>query len=270
MPRLAAEVAGVGVEDPGAALDSRAAREVARVVSLDEAHEHPRLAAGRGVVKRHAARPGVADREPRESVVAPEGTVVDGVDLDHRPHREALGELGAQGRQRGVEVDAGRQRRGDRHDRALRGDDRAVGVNDHRPPALDDPADRRAQDHPVLAECARDLDRHLLRASDEAALLVAGRCAEEVLERVRRGDVEEDVEQRQVAWLARQDGLRAEVDELLAIVGREVGLLPALEGLPVVLGGIRRSPRRVRPDLLGHAVELDDRRSDVDEARTWW
>ena len=151
---------------------------------------------------------------------APERLGVDGVDLHHRAHRHALGELVAQRGQLRAVVDARRPAAAARP-RSARWAVDAVAVGDRpvtRAVLADDPAHRLAEDDAV-AEALGELDRHELRAADEAALLRAAAGVDQPLDVARvglvagRGEVEEDEEQRDVARLAREDRGDGDVEQ---------------------------------------------------------
>ena len=127
----------------------------------------------------------------------------------------------------------------------------AVRLHHHVPAALDDPPHRGAQHHP-RSERLRDAAGHQLRAAYEAILL--GR-ADEVLEAPRGVDVEEHVQQRHVARLAREHGLDSQVEQEPALVRLQVGELPGLERLPVPLARPRRLPGGGQRHLARHLVQ---------------
>jgi hypothetical protein len=147
----------------------------------------------------------------------------------------------------------------------------AIGLDEDRPAALGDAPDGVADLHPP-AELGGHAQRQALRAADHALLLRAAARVEQPVEVARRrlvarrGDVEEDEQERQVPRLDAEDGLDADVEqEAPARRGRH-RLLERLERLPVQLGRAGRGPRRVARDGLGHLVELGDRRAGLGRA----
>jgi len=169
---LRAEVVAEVLQDVAAQVVARGAEALARGLGLDERHEDAGRARGRRVVEGRLRGRRVGHGLAREAGGAPERLGVDGVDLHHGAHRHALGELVAQRGQLRAVVDARRQRRRHGDDGALGGHAVAVGDRGHRAVLGDDPAHGPAQ-HDAVAEALGELDRHELRAADEAALLRA-------------------------------------------------------------------------------------------------
>ena len=269
---LRAEVVAEVLQHVAAQIVARGAQALARRARLDEGHEDPGLARGRRVVEGDLRGRGVGHRLAGEAGGAPERLGVDGVDLQHGAHRHALGQLVAQRGQLRAVVDARRQRRRHGDDGALGGHAVAVGDRGHRAVLGDDPAHGPAQ-HDAVAEALGELDRHELRAADEAALLRAAAGVDQPLDvpRVRLvaggGEVEEDEEQRDVTRLAREDRGDGDVEQETARGRQDVGELPCLEGLRIPLLGARRRPWRIERDRLGHVVELEDRLLGLDRTR---
>jgi hypothetical protein len=178
---LRAEVVAEVLQHVAAQVIARGAQALARRLGLDEGHEDAGLARRRCVVEGRLCGRRVGHRLAGEAGGAPERLGVDRVDLHDRAHRHALGELVAQRGQLGAVVDAGGQRRRHRDDRALGGDAVAVGDGGHRVALGDDPAHRLAE-HDAVAEALGELDRHELRAADEAALLRAAAGVDQPLD----------------------------------------------------------------------------------------
>jgi hypothetical protein len=131
----------------------------------------------------------------------------------------------------------------------------AVGV-------LADRLHRRAEDEPV-AEVGRQPLRDLLRAAGEPPVLGAAGDPEQLREAAGRVHVEEEVQQRQVLRLAREDGLHAEGEDLAGPLVLDLLLEPRLHGDGVPLGGERCLPRRVQRHLERHQVEVEHRRDGL-------
>ena len=133
---------------------------------------------------------------PDRRLGSPEGLLVDGCALGHRPERHPSREL-----DRGSRGAAGRRRSSRRgserwDDGALAARIRAVRVHGHAIVTVGDAAHRRSEHQPPLAERLRHPDRQELGAADEAILLCAALGLEQQVEAAGRVNVEEDVEQR--------------------------------------------------------------------------
>src|SRR5207253_1859640 len=145
----------------------------------------------------------------------------------------------------------------------------AVGDDGHAGGRLRDAAHRRVQ-HDAPAELRGHLQGDRLRAADEAALLGAAGGVEVALERAgvllvpRGGDVEERVEEGELARLAAEDrlgGRRRDRHELG--VAARVRAQPRVERLPVPVVGAGGSPGLVDGHARRHLVELRDGERDV-------
>ena len=232
---------------------------------LDEAHQRAGRALGRRVVERHLDGAGVAHDLAGVALVAPERLVVERDHLHHRAHREALGELVAQGGQRRRVLEPAGERRRDRDDHALADRGELVAVHLHAVRELRDLAHRRAGHH-ALAELLRHPDRDQLRAAHDAVGLRARRGGHEPLERAGRGSRCPRPRCRRGRTGATRRAARHENTDVQATSSRNcpfgglhVVLLPGLERLAVVLGRVRRLPRLLEVDRRGHLVELHER-----------
>ena len=140
---------------------------------------------------------------------APEGLVVDRHALRHRPLGHALGELVAVARQRRVVGDPRRERGRDGDDGAPGADRHAVGGDGDAVRVVGDRAAPGADSSMSSPQRLGELERHELRAADEALLLRASRGPDERVEAAGAVRVEEDVEHREVGRLLRPHGLAA-------------------------------------------------------------
>ena len=172
-------------------------------------------------------------------MVAPERALVDRHALDHAALGHPLAEPVADRRQRRVVGDPSRERRGHRDDRAAGRDLDTVG-RDRDPVAVCEPAHRGRQLDDAL-ELLGHPQRDQLGAADDAVLLGA-LGVREPLEGARRADVEEDVEQRQVARLARPDADDREAQDVAGDLGPDVAPHPRRERLGVPALRLRRRP----------------------------
>ena len=131
--------------------------------------------------------------------------------------------------------------------------------------ALGDASDRHPQFDPV-PERTGHTDRDQLRAAVEPALLGAAPGGDEpheaagVLLVPGRGYVEQDVQERQVAWLGAPVGLHSGREQALAPLGLQVRLCPAVERLGVELGRPCRRPGSVHPHGVRQRVEPQEGR----------
>ena len=130
--------------------------------------------------------------------------------------------------------------------------------------AVADGAHRRAEDD-ALAERGGDPLGDDLGAADDAVLLGAALGVEQRLDRAGRGDVEEGVQEREVARLGRPDGLHREPDQVAPGRRADRPPDPGVEGLRIPAGGVGRRPRRRRRHPLRQPVDPRQRQSGLGE-----
>src|SRR5690606_21396228 len=124
--------------------------------------------------------------------------------------------------------DAIGERGRERHDRAARADLAALGVDGDAPLVLGDRADRPAE-HQAIAERLGQAPAELLRAADEAPLLRAVSDLREAHEPSARAQVEEEVEEGELARLGGEDRARRDVEHGAGAARLQVAALPLLE-----------------------------------------
>ena len=236
------------------------------MAALEEAEQHAGRAVGRRVVEREPHRAAIARGLPGQPLGAPERLVVDRHALDDRAQRHPLGELVAVAGQRRVVRDPARERGRHRHDRAPAARGRAVGVHRHAVAGRARCAAPARRARPLLAELLGHPERDPLRAAHEAVLLGAALRVEQQLERARRVDVEEHVQERHVLGLRRPHGLHTQLEQHAARLRRHVAAHPGRHRLAVELRRARGLPGRVERNLPGQAVEAGLRLLDVQRA----
>src|SRR3989441_11718852 len=129
--RLVPEVVRQVLERGGAALVGRAVLPHAGLVPADEAHQDPEGTVGWRRVESDLDGADLAHRLAGEALRAPEGRVVDRLELHQRALRHVLDELVAEGGHRRIVVDAPGKGGRDGDDHALRGRAEAVGYDGH-------------------------------------------------------------------------------------------------------------------------------------------
>ncbi len=221
------------------------ALQCARLGPLDEGQQRAAGAVGGRVVEGDPHGAAVARGLAGEAVAAPEGLVVAHVDLDDAAHRHALRELVARGGQQRVVADAARRAWGaPPRRRRPRATSPAVGGDGHAVVVLADAAHRRLEPHRV-AELGRHAHRDLLGPVEEALLLRAPGGGEQGVERGARVDVEEEVQQRDVARLGGEHRLDAQPQQVAGRARGHVAADPRLDRLAVEHVGSGVVPRGV-------------------------
>src|SRR5260221_6241182 len=151
------------------------------------------------------------------------------------------------------------------------GDDRppglAAGPARHDPDtgiALQGPADRSPEPHPV-AERFGQTQGQQLGAAIEAVLLGATLGVDQLVEAARRGDIEEDVEHRQLLRPGPPHRATGQADQLAGDLGMDVALAPLGEGLAVELRGTLGAPGGIGAHRTRQAIEATAGDEDVPE-----
>nr|WP_255278646.1 hypothetical protein [Actinomadura madurae] len=145
----------------------------------------------------------------------------------------------------------------DGHDRAAGPHREVPGGHLHAVRRLPDTVGRGGQAYGTGAEHAGQPYRELLRAAREPAFLRASGHLRQQVHRTGRADVGQDVQQRQLGRLGREDRRGQHAHDAVRI-RLPAAPEPVLEGRRVPFDGVRGRPGRVRRQFRRHPLQLGE------------